>query len=263
MKNYKFSRFSSIIILILAILWTLGRNPLGPIFLALNIPFITFDLFKNKLNKTVSSIIMAAILAAMILGEYFWVHLHTAIFYVPIATLSIGIWVLFYVSLIPKDQLTQRVKNLFRISIILLMVSPLALLILIYNNFIVTLATCAVLLIITSIILLMRRGISRADALKDEFNGVSTTRNPEKYWFRYKIGGIPRPASWQGWICYIISFLSPFIILISGRRIPIIILIIIFIAFPLIGMAIAMLKSNYRESIREYRENLRKKYDDI
>jgi len=27
-------------------------------------------------------------------------------------------------------------------------------------------------------------------------------------------------------------------------------------------MAIAMLKSNYRESIREYRENLRKKYDD-
>ena len=51
MNNYKNLGFSSIIMAILALFWTLGKNPLGPIFLALSIIIITYNFFKSR-NRT-------------------------------------------------------------------------------------------------------------------------------------------------------------------------------------------------------------------
>ena len=134
MKNYKTLGLSTIILFILALIWTLGHNPLGPIFLTLCVIFITYDILKNRINRTFYNVIMAAILAVMIFGEYFWVHIHNIIFYVFILTFSIGLLVSFYFYLTPRDQLTKRTIILSITGYILFLISLPGLIAIVFNN---------------------------------------------------------------------------------------------------------------------------------
>lgn len=255
MDNYKNLRLSSIIMVILALFWTLGKNPMGPIFLALGLIFIIYNFFKSR-NRAFYIIIMAVILALMILGEYFLVHIQYTIFYIFLLIMGIGIFVSFYFSLFPKYQFTKRTKILSLTGSILVIISIFGLMGIILNNFMITLILIVFTLIAVLIGLLILRRISKDNALKDDFDNEYNTKDPKEYWFRYEIGGMPKPLRWQGWAWYGIIFLSPFVVLIfdNDRNTA----VFIILALILVGIIISMLKSNYRESVVKYRENLKK-----
>ena len=65
---------------------------------------------------------------------------------------------------------------------------------------------------------LIRRNIPHDDTLSDELNEGFTTENPEKYWLKYEVGGFPKPVRWQGWLCMVVLFSSPFVVIIFTRR---------------------------------------------
>ncbi|MCE7698763.1 MAG: hypothetical protein K8E24_007995, partial [Methanobacterium paludis] len=115
----------------------------------------------------------------------------------------------------------------------------------IFNNFRVSLIIGVFTLIMIVFSLLIRRKISKEKALKDEFDEGFTTEKVEEYWFRYEIGGMPKPVRWQGWACYVIIFLSPFVVLIFDNDLDTAFVIILAIISAFI--VISMLKSNYKE----------------
>jgi hypothetical protein len=255
MHNIKNLRLSSIILIIVALFWTLSKNPMGPIFLALAVLIIPYNFFKSR-NRAFYIIITAVILAVMILAEYFLVHIQNTVFYILLLTMNIGIFVSFYFYyLFPKDQITKRIKILSWTGSILFIISLSGLMGIIFNNFMITLILIVFTLIAVLLGRLIRRKISK-DALKEDFDDVYYTKDPEEYWFRYEVGGIPRPLRWQGWVWYGIIFLSPFLVLIFDNDPNTGVFIIV--ASFLFGFIISILKSNYRESIAKYRENLKK-----
>lgn len=256
MKSYKTFGLSTIIMFIFAIIWTLGHNPLGPIFLAMDSIIITYAIFENRSNKTFYSIIVAVILVVMILTQYFWVHLSDPTIYVLLITFSIGLWIGCYVWLIPFNQLTKKTIILSITGHILLLTSLIALIGIFLNNFII--ALFAGILIVMSILVswLIRRRIPKVNALNDEFDNEHI-KTSENYWFKYKIsGGMPRPARWQGWTCCAIILLIPFIVLFFDRD-PTTTVVVIGVSLFTLAM-VSILKSNYRERIIEYRETIKK-----
>lgn len=256
MKNYKGLKSSGILTIILGLFWTLTKNSYGPIIMALGIIFTAFFIFKDKKQNVMFSIIMAAALTGMLTLEYFLVPIQNTTFYLFLLIISLSIFITFYFSLKPQNLLTKGEKILSWTGSILFAVSLFGLMGIIFNNFRLSLLIGVFALIIFVIGRLIRRRLFKDNALKYEFNEDYTTRDPEKYWFKYEVGGMPKPVCWQGWVCYSIIFLSPFVVLIFDGDPTTAIVIAVAVIF--VVTIIAILKSNYRESIREYREDLKK-----
>ena len=170
--------------------------------------------------------------------------------------MSLGTFMTFYFSLKPQNLLSKREKILAWTGSILGVISLFSLMGIIFNNFRISLIIGVFTLIMVVISLLTRRKISKEKALKDEFDEEFTTEKVEEYWFRYEIGGMPKPVRWQGWACYVIIFLSPFVVLIFDNDLDTAFVIIL--AIISVFIVISMLKSNYKESIMKYREDLKK-----
>jgi ascorbate-specific PTS system EIIC-type component UlaA len=115
-----------------------------------------------------------------------------------------------------------------------------------FNNFMFSLIIGILVLILSVITRLIVKGESN-DAY---------AIGPEEYWFIYEIGGMPKPVRWQGWACYGTIFLSLFVVLIFVRDPNT--ATVIMVASIFVVVIIAMLKSNYRERIAEYKEDLKK-----
>ena len=151
-------------------------------------------------------IIMAVILALMILGEYLLIHVQNTMFYIFLLIMSIGIFMTFYFSSFSNDQFSKKPKKLSWTGSILVIISFPVLMGIILNNFMITLIIIVFTLIVVLVSLIIRRRISKDNALKDDFNNAYNAKDPEEYWFRYEIGGIPKPVRWQGWAWFGIIF---------------------------------------------------------
>lgn len=255
MKNYKSLKTSGILIALFGLL-SLFNNKFGPIMMAFGIIIVTFIIFKNKKQNITASIIIAATLAMMLTLEYFLIPIQNTTFYIFLLIMSLGTFMTFYFSLKPQNLLSKREKTLAWTGSILFVISLFGLMGIISNNFIISLIIGVFTLIMIVISLLTRRKISKEEALKDEFHEEFTPEKVEEYWFRYKIGGMPKPVRWQGWACYVMMFLSPFVVLIFDGDLNTAFVIILAIIFAFI--IISTLKSNYKESIMKYREDLKK-----
>ena len=256
MKNYKGLKTSGILIALSGLLEVFNNNSYGPIMMAFGIFIVTFISFKDKKQDITAGIIIAATLAVMLTLEYFLVPIQNTTFYMLLLIMSLGIFISFYFSLKPQNLLSKREKILAWTGSILGGISLFSLMGIIFNNFRISLIIGVFTLIMIVIGRLIRRKISKEKALKDEFDEEFTTEKVEEYWFRYEIGGIPKPVRWQGWACYVIIFLSPFVVLIFDNDLDTAFVIILAIIFAFI--AISMLKSNYKESIMKYKEDLKK-----
>jgi|WetSurMetagenome_2_1015567.scaffolds.fasta_scaffold178513_1 hypothetical protein len=256
MKNYKGLKTSSILIALFGLLGAFNNNSYGPIMMAFGILIVTFISFKDKKQDITAGIIIAATLAVMLTLEYFLVPIQNKTFYMLLLIMSLGIFISFYFSLKPQNLLSKREKILAWTGSLLGGISLFSLMGIIFNNFRISLIIGVFTLIMIVISRLIRRKISKEKALKDEFDEEFTTEKVEEYWFRYEIGGIPKPVRWQGWACYVIIFLSPFVVLIFDNDLDTAFVIILAIIFAFI--VISMLKSNYNEIIMKYREDLKK-----
>jgi hypothetical protein len=256
MKNYKGLRTSGILIVLTGLLGVFNNNSYAPIMMAFGILIVTFYIFKDKKQDITAGIIMAATLAVMLTLEYFLVPIQNTTFYILLLVMSLGIFITFYFSLRPQNLLFKREKILAWTGSILGGISLFGLIGIIFNNFKVSLLIGVFTFIMIVISLLIRRKISKENALKDEFDEEFITEKVEEYWFKYKIGGMPKPVRWQGWACYVIIFLTPFVVLIFDNDPDTAIVITLTIIFTFI--VVSMLKSNYKENIMKYREDLKK-----
>ena len=188
MDNYKNLRQSSIIMFVLALLWTLGKNPLGPIFLALGMILIVYSFFKSR-NRAFYMIIMAVILALMILGEYLLIHVQNTMFYIFLLIMSIGIFMTFYFSSFSNDQISKKPKKLSWTGSILVIISFPVLMGIILNNFMITLIIIVFTLIVVLVSLIIRRRISKGNALKDDFNNAYNAKTQKNIGLDMKLVG--------------------------------------------------------------------------
>ena len=254
MKNY-----SSKWLFLLFILMGLSlHNALSPIVIALGIIFAPLNLYKNKqINSTIYSMIIIGTLALMILVEYFLVPFQNIIFYMFLIMIAIGTFLTFYFSVISNKRLVSKAKILAWTGTILLTIGFFGVFGIISNNWTFTIIMIVLVMIVALVSLITRRRINKDNAVKNEFTEVNNTqRDSKEEWFKYNIGSIPKPVRWQGWTCYIILFISLFLVLILNQN-PTTSTVII-VALITIIITIAIFKSNYRESTREYRENLKK-----
>ncbi|AEG17612.1 hypothetical protein [Methanobacterium paludis] len=256
MKNYKGLKTSGILMVLCSLFMMLNNRSYGPIMMAFGIFIVTFISFKDKKQDITAGIIIAATLAVMLTLEYFLVPIQNTTFYMLLLIMSLGIFISFYFSLKPQNLLSKREKILAWTGSILGGISLFSLMSIIFNNFRVSLIIGVFTLIMIVFSLLIRRKISKEKALKDEFDEGFTTEKVEEYWFRYEIGGMPKPVRWQGWACYVIIFLSPFVVLIFDNDLDTAFVIIL--AIISVFIVISMLKSNYKENIMKYREDLKK-----
>lgn len=257
MKNYQGFKSSGILAALLGVFSTLSGQAFGPVMVAMGIIIAAFFIFKDKKQNTTFGLIMAITLALMLAVEYFLLPMQNTIFYVLLVIMSLGTFLTFYFALKPQNLLTREEKILSWTGVNLFGISLFGIMGIIFNNFSFSLIIGAFALIMLVVGRLMRRRISQEDAFKDEFDKEYITGNPEDYWFNYKIGGgMPKPLRWQGWACYALIFVSPIVALIFARDPTTAVAIIVASIFVVI--VIAMWKSNYRESVREHRENLKK-----
>lgn len=256
MKNYRGLKTSGILMVLLGLSSMLSNRSYGPITMAFGIIIITFYIFKDKNKNITASIVIAATLALMLTLEYFLVPTQNTTFYIFLLIMSLGALIAFYFSLKPQNSLSKREKILAWTGSILFAISLLGLMGISFNNFTLSLVIGVFTLIMVLIGWLIRRKMSEEEALKDEFDEEFIRKEPEEYWFRYEIGGRPKPLCWQGWACCVVMFLSPVLVLIFDRDINTAFVIVLAIIFAFI--IISMLKSNYRESIMEYREDQKK-----
>ena len=253
MKIY-FSKWSFLILILLGLNF---HNALTPIAIALGIIYAPFNLYKNKqqINSTVYSMIIIASLGLMIIVEYFLVPLQNTIFYVFLIMIAIGTYLTFYFSVISKEHLTSKKKILAWTGSILFIIGLSGVFGISSNNLTVALTLGVLVLIFVLVGLVMRRRINKDNALENEFTEVnSTQRDIKNEWFKFEVGSIPKPVRWQGWACYILFFISPFLVLILDPN-PTTGTVIIVALITIITIT-AMFKSNYRENARK---NLRKK----
>lgn len=256
MKNYRSLKISGILMVLLGLSSTLSNRSYGPITMAFGMIIITFYIFKDKKQNITASGIMGATLAVMLTLEYFLVPIQNTTFYIFLLIMSLGALITFYFSLKPQNLLSKREKILAWTGSILFAISLLGLMGISFNNFTLSLVIGVFILIMVLIGWLIRRKISKEEALKDEFDEEFIRKEPEEYWFKYEIGGSPKPLRWQGWACCVVMFLSPFVVLIFDRDLNTAFVIILAIISAFI--IISMLKSNYRESIMKYREDQKK-----
>ena len=252
MKNYS-SKWSFLIFILLGLSL---HNALSPIAISLSIIFASLSLYKNKqISSIVYSMIIVGSLALMIIVEYFLVPLQNTIFYVFLIMITIGIFLSLYFSVISKERLISKNKILAWTGSILFLLGFFGIIGISLNNLTDALILGVLVLIFVLVGLVIRRSINKDNALENELTEVnSTQRDIKNEWFKYEVGSIPKPVRWQGWACYIIFFISPFLVLTldpnqtTGT--------VIIVALITIIIIIAMFKSNYRENARK---NLRKK----
>ena len=255
MKNY----ISNWSILILILMGLSFHNALSPIAIVLGIMLFSLNMYKNKqqISSTVYTMILIGSLALMILVEYFLVPLQNTIFYLFIIMIAIGTFLTFYFYVTSKERLTSNNKILAWTGSILFSIGFFGVFGITLNNLTITLILGVLVLILVLVGLVIRRRINKDNDLKNEYIEVdSTQRDIKEEWFKYEVGSIPKPVCWKGWACYIILFISPFLVLTLDLN-PTIDTVII-AAIIIIIITIAIFKSNYRESVRKYRENLRK-----
>lgn len=256
MKIYRGLKFPGIMSVLVGLFWTLDHNSYGPIAIALGIIFTTLAIFKKEEhNSNIFSIIVVAALAIMLILEYFIVQVQNITFYTILLIMSISTFLIFHFSLKPQNLLSQREKIISWTGSILFGISFFGVMGIIFNNFNLSIILGVSMSIMFVISLFIRKRLFKDDALENEFSEEYIIKDPEEYWFRYEVGKMPKPLSWQGWACYGIMFLSPFVILILSRDPTV--TTVIAVAFIITIMIIAMLKSNYRECIREYKESLK------
>lgn len=257
LKNYKKLMYSGIISALMGLLLTGVDVYYGPIMLASGIILVSFFLLKNnERNKVVFSIITIATLLIMFILEYFVLQVQNTLFYLLLLMLSLGFIFTFVPSLKPQNILSHGEKILAWTGTIFFSIGLFGLMGIVTNDFRASLILGVLLLIFIIFILLIRRKISKEEEQENEFEEIYTTeRNNQSYWFSYDVGGIPKPVNLKGWACYGIILLSPLIIVIFNDP-TIATAFIVAIIFGVI--LISFIKSNYREIVKEYRENLKK-----
>jgi hypothetical protein len=227
--------------------------------IALSIMFASLNLYKNKqqISSTVYTMILLGSITLMIIVEYFLVPIQNTIFYVFLMMIALGTFFSFYFYVISKERLTSNSKILAWTGSILFLIGLFGVLGISLNNLTITLIMGVFVLILVLVSFIIRRRINKDNTLKNEFTEVNNTqRDIKEVWFKFEVGSIPKPVRWQGWVCYIILFISPFLVLTLDLNPTTSTAIIV--ALITIIITIAILKSNYRESAREYRENLKK-----
>lgn len=103
----------------------------------------------------------------------------------------------------------------------------------------------------------IKAGKEVEDFLK--LNDIMVEKDTKKDWFKYKrMGGIPKPISWQGWACYAIYvsiFFSSILFMLIYNINPFTFTIILTITTILL-VTVATLKSNLREIANEYKKGI-------
>lgn len=257
MKNYKGLKYSTIFMILLGLFSAvLAQNSMGPLIMFVGIIMFTFIMFRGKNQNITVGIILAVASALMFTLEYFILPLQNTVFYILLLTMSSGIILTCYYSLKPQNPPNNQVKVLSWTGSFVFAVSLFILMGIIFNNLTLSLimGVATIIMLVTS--WLIRRSIPQDDTSSDELNEGFTNENPEKYWLKYKVGGFPKPVRWQGWLCMVILFSSPFVVIIFTRSVETAMVIVLTIMA--VVMAVIMLKSNYRKIIREYREDLKK-----
>lgn len=250
--------YSSIISAVLGLLLTMGNAYYGPIMMATGVIFASLFILRNNKqhNVVLFSVITVITLFIMFSLEYFVLHVQNTLFYELLLIMSVGFILTFIFSFKPQDILTQGEKILAGTGTILFSVGLFGLMGFIWNDFRGSLFLGVSLLIFVMFIWLLRRKLSKDDELEDEFDEIySTERNNKSYWFSYEVGGIPKPVRLQGWACYGIILLSPMIIIFFDDT-TIDTAFIVAIIFGVV--LISYFKSNYMETVKEYRKNLKK-----
>jgi hypothetical protein len=256
MKNYKGLKYSAIFIVVWGLLSALAQNSMGPIMMFVGITLFTFIRFRGKNQDTTAIIVLAGASALMLILEYFIVPPQNTVFYILLVIMSLGTFSTFYYSLKPQNLLSKRVKILSWTGSILFAICLFILTGIILDNLTLSLISGVAVSIIVVAAYLIRRSLPKDDTLPDEFDEEFTNEKPDKYWFKYENGGFPKPASWQGWVCDLILFSSPFVVIIFTKNLEtgMVIVFAIIVTF----MILLMLKSNYREIMMEHRKDLKK-----
>jgi hypothetical protein len=233
-----------------------GSNAMGPIIMLVGITMLTFIMFRGKNQDITAGIILVVASALMLILEYFLIPPQNTAFYILLLTMSSGIILTFYYSLKPQNPPSKQVKVLSWTGSFVFAVSLFILMGIIFNNLTLSLimGVATIIMLVTS--WLIRRSIPHDDKSSDELDEGFTTENSEKYWLKYEVGGFPKPVRWQGWLCLVVLFSSPFVVIIFTRNVETAMVIVL--AIITAAMVVIMLKSNYREIMREYRENLKK-----
>lgn len=175
--------------------------------------------------------------------------------------MSLGVFLTFYYSSFyysfkAQNLHNQQAKILSCTGSILFGISLFILTGIILDNLTLSLISGVAVSIIVVVAFLIRRSLPKDDTIPDEFDEEFTDEKPEKYWFKYEKGGFPKPVSWQGWVCDLILFSSPVVVIIfiNNLEIGMVLVFAIIVTF----MILLMLKSNYREIMMEYRKDLKK-----
>jgi hypothetical protein len=257
MKNYKGLKYLAIFNVLLGLFSVvLVQNAMGPIIMFVGITIFTFIMFRGKNQDITAGIILVVASALMFILEYFLIPPQNTVFYILLLTMSSGIILTFYYSFKPQNPPNKQVKVLSWTGSFVFAVSLFILMGIIFNNLTLSLIMGMATIIMLVTAWLIRRSIPHDDTSSDELNEGFTTKNPEKYWLKYEVGGFPKPVRWQGWLCMVILFSSPFVVIIFTRNVETAMLIVL--AIITAAMVVIMLKSNYREIMREYWENLKK-----
>ena len=251
-EYFKGFKYTGILTILISIGFMLSHNPIGPMMVVIGIFLIIFNIIIEKEHNTASTIILAASFAVMFVLEYFLVELQDITIYLLLIVWSICFFMAFYYSLKPQNQLTKR-ENYIIWVITILSVACLVYIVGISYNINLSLVTGFLVFIIVIIGILIRKKFFIYDKFDDEFDESSITNEPKEYWFNYKTWGM-KPVRWQGWALYGIIFLSLSIALIFVRDATI--FVVIATAIIIVGISIAMIKSDYKEIIREFRKNL-------
>jgi len=258
MKINKNSIYSSIIGALLGLFLTICGVYYGPIMMAFGVIFASFYIIRNKgqHNIVLFSGITVVTLLIMFILEYFVLNVQNTLFYELLLIMSLGLILSSIFSFKSQAILTQGEKILAWTGNILFLLSFFGLMGIIFNDFRGSLILSVLILIFLMFSLLLRRRISKEEELENEFDEIyPAEENNKSYWFSYKVGGFPRPVSLHGWACYGIILLSPLIMIIFKDPT----LDTAFIVAIIFGVVlISILKSNYREVVKEYRENLKK-----
>lgn len=255
-KNYKGLKYSAIFMVLWGLFSSLAQNSMGPILMFLGITTFAFIIFRGKNQDIIMGIIMAVALALMLSLEYFLIPLQNTVFYILLVIMSSGTFLTFYYSLKSQNLPSKRAKILSWTGSFLFLISFFILMGIILNNLTLSLITGVAVIIILIVAYFIRRSLPKDDTLLDELDEELATKNPDKYWFKYEYGGVPKPVRWQGWVCNVILFSSPFVVIIFIRNLETAMAIVFAIIVAV--MVLIMLKSNYRQIMMEYRKDLKK-----
>jgi hypothetical protein len=263
MKMRKNMLYSSIISILIGLIWTMGNSYIGPLMLAYGIILTSFYLFNTKKPNSFAFIVVTLVtLALMFSLEYFMIHIQSTVFYVLLFVMIVGTVLTFFFSFKPMNVIDRRDKIIAWVGAIIFSISFFGLISISIDNFEVSITFGALFLFLVVGMLFIRRKISKDIEEENEFEVENeqdefypTKLDFNEYWFKFKVGGISKPISWQGWACYVLILLSPGILIFVRDPITCTIFVV---AIIFIVTIVSILKSDYKATVKEYRENLKK-----